>query len=292
MFEVIRRKRILYSAFRILCPVGIHFGIQQIVILASFLLEPVLFGDRNSFLTDPLFMTAAAAVITFIPAVLLYRTDRNKRLSDGRIPVIRNQTDAAGSSDIPDPALNPAEVILLLLGGAALSMCGNILLSIIEQIFSPDGFSDVTGQLMTGKNSFLLILMVGILAPAAEEMIFRWLVFLRIRDLGIRCIASAFLSGILFGIYHGNAGQAIYASVLGFFFAWVLEMSGNLWSCVLLHMGANIWSVLMLHFGEILPEPDGYVRFFMISFILSIPVLIMTSLWASRKGQKRGFRMV
>ena len=292
MFEIIRRKRILYHAFRILYPVGIHFGIQQIVILASFFLEPVLFDDRNSFLTDPLFMTAAAAVITFVPAVLLYRSDRKKRISEGRILLPFHQPDPPESADIPDPSLNPAEVILLLIGGAALSMCGNVLLGIVEQIFAPEGFSDVTGQLMMGKNSFLLILMVGILAPAAEEMIFRWLVFLRIRDLGIRCAASAFLSGILFGIYHGNMGQAVYAAVLGFFFAWFLEKSGNLWSCVLLHMGANIWSVLMLHFGETLPDTAGYVRFFMISFFLSIPVLIITSIWALRKSRKNGFRMV
>lgn len=35
------------------------------------------------------------------------------------------------------------------------------------------------------------------------------------------------ISGLIFGIYHGNIVQGIYASILGTAFAWILEMSGG-----------------------------------------------------------------
>ena len=280
MFRIIREKRVLYSILRILYPVGLHFGVQQIIILAFFFLERLISGERDSFLTDPLFMTGAAAAVVIIPAVMLYRSDRQSRLDDGRI------------IDSGKTVLNPAEVLLLLAGGAALSMAGNLLLSVIGQFFSPEGFPDVTGRIMQNKSFFVLVLMAGILAPAAEEMIFRWLVFLRIRDLGLGCAVSALLSGILFGVYHGNPGQAVYASVLGFFFAWFLEMSGNLWSCVLLHIGANVWSVFLLKAGELMPDTDAYVRFFMKSLLILILFFAVAVFWAVRQRKKRGYRAV
>ena len=56
--------------------------------------------------------------------------------------------------------------------------------------------------------------------------------------------AAAVISGLIFGIYHGNLVQAVYASLLGIVFAYILDISGCLWSSVLLHMGANIWSLI------------------------------------------------
>ncbi|URW85751.1 hypothetical protein M5E86_19335 [Blautia wexlerae] len=45
------------------------------------------------------------------------------------------------------------------------------------------------------------------------------------------------ISGLIFGIYHGNIVQGIYASILGTAFAWILEMSGNTYSS----MSRSIW---------------------------------------------------
>ena len=55
---------------------------------------------------------------------------------------------------------------------------------------------------------------------------------------------AAVISGVFFGIYHGNLVQAVYAGILGIVFARFLEMTGDLKTSILLHMGANIWSLL------------------------------------------------
>ena len=273
-------REILWNLFRIVYPAGIHFCLQQLVIVAAYFASERLFPAVKDVLMDPLFLTTAAAVLTMIPAAWIYDRDRKKRSRAGIVPPA-------------EPAiLNPAEILLLLTGGAALSLFGNMIVSIVEQLFFPGGFRDVTGEIMAGRNALLLILMAGIIAPAAEEMIFRWLIYLRIRDAGLSYVPAALLSGIMFGVYHGNAGQAVYASILGFFFAWVLEMSGCIFSCILLHAGANIWSIVLLQAAKSMGEGSLYQRFVMISlYVLSVLLLLML-FWAGREGKKRGFRAV
>ena len=271
---------VMRGLVRIVYPAGIHFGIQQLVIVIAYFFSERVFPAGEKLLMDPLFLTTAAAVLTAFPAVWLYGMDRNKRRSTGVVP--------AGDSEI----LNPAEVVLLLCGGAALSLFGNMTVSIVEQLFFPGGFRDVTGEVMAGRNVLLLILTAGILAPAAEEMIFRWLIYLRMRDLRLPYLPAALLSGIMFGLYHGNAGQAVYASILGFFFAWVLEMSGSVFSCILLHSGANIWSIILLQASESMGEGFAYQRFVAMSMQVLFIILAMMLFWAGRKGKIRGFRAV
>ena len=78
-------------------------------------------------------------------------------------------------------------------------------------------------------------------------MIFRWLVYLRLRD-HFSVLVSAVISAAFFGIYHGNVLQAVYAFILGALFAWFLEMGGNKWTSVLMHIGpipGSLFSVNM-----------------------------------------------
>ena len=197
---------VMRGLVRIVYPAGIHFGIQQLVIVIAYFFSERVFPAGEKLLMDPLFLTtAAAAVLTAFPACgCMLWTGIGKEHRSALPPA--------------EPAiLNPAEILLLLSEGAALSLFGNMIVSIVEQLFFPRGFRDVTGEIMAGRNALLLILMAGIIAPAAEEMIFRWLIYLKIRDAGLSYVPAALLSGIMFGVYHGNAGQAVYASILGFF---------------------------------------------------------------------------
>ena len=84
---------------------------------------------------------------------------------------------------------------------------------------------------------------MGVIAPVAEEIVFRWQIYLRLRDYMSMGLAAV-ISGVFFGVYHGNLVQAVYAGILGIVFARFLEMTGDLKTSILLHMGANIWSLL------------------------------------------------
>ena len=116
-------------------------------------------------------------------------------------------------------------------------VCRNAVCIEIIRISGDDGSDDCW------KEYVVLIICMGVIAPLAEEIVFRWLIYLRLRDY-VRMGAAMVISGLIFGIYHGNLVQAVYAGILGMIFAYFLEISGCLWGSVLLHMGANIWSLV------------------------------------------------
>ena len=51
-------------------------------------------------------------------------------------------------------------------------------------------------------------------------------------------------SAIVFGIYHLNVVQAVYAFFLGLFFAWVYDRYDSLWAPITAHMSANLFVIL------------------------------------------------
>ena len=95
-----------------------------------------------------------------------------------------------------------------------------------------------------GQKIVPLILATVILGPPAEEMIFRGMVYRRARAYwGVR--KALFLSSVLFGIYHGNMIQFLYALVIGLMLGWIYEKSGNLKVSIAAHMCVNLLAVFM-----------------------------------------------
>lgn len=92
------------------------------------------------------------------------------------------------------------------------------------------------------------ILYSGILIPIMEEMIFRGCIyrFLRRR---VPFWWSALISAMLFGIYHGNLVQFIYAGICGFMLAYLYEKYRYIAVPIVAHMLMNIVVCLMSDFG-------------------------------------------
>ena len=89
----------------------------------------------------------------------------------------------------------------------------------------------------------MLCITVGILAPIAEEILFRGLVFKRLQDYTGNGWA-VLISGLLFGIYHENMIQFVYAGLLGFAFAMLMCRTDSLKVVITAHAAANLWSLL------------------------------------------------
>lgn len=100
------------------------------------------------------------------------------------------------------------------------------------------------GELMTMNRSwsfvFLGVLVVGILAPIVEEIIFRKLLIDNMSKYGI--VASVTISAFLFGLFHGNLAQFFYAWALGIVFGFVYVYTGKIIYTILLHMSVNLVS--------------------------------------------------
>ncbi len=118
---------------------------------------------------------------------------------------------------------------------------GNLFVSILVAVF-PRLYSNYDKVNAIEKNAgfgFLFIAAV-IVAPILEETIFRGVIYGRARDLfGVK--KAMFLSAFLFGLYHMNAVQFLYAGLLGFVLAWLYEVTGSLTGSVFGHMIANAY---------------------------------------------------
>ena len=251
---------------------GIHFLISQIVagtalyVIQRFFTKPVDVYYQNTIL-----FTGITALLAMIPAFFFYRKDRCRRKA-GAVVSVQGQEK-----------LSILETVLLFLAGAGLAQYGNSLVSLLNDLIREEVYQESMSRITEGKSLLMMIFWMGIVVPVAEEMIFRWLVYLRLRDY-LSFAASVIISGLIFGIYHGNIVQGIYASLLGAAFAYLFEKSGNLYSSILLHAGANIWSLFMTEYGQkILSLKFGNI-IWMDSYILLLIAMIGSFIYFSRKG--------
>ena len=219
-------------------------------------------------------LTGLTGLLTVIPCAFLYRGDCRRRKASGLL------SSAGGSR------LRITEIFGFLISGAFLGQYGNILVGLFQQYLDPATYQETQSLVSEGKSIWSLIFWMGIVAPFAEEVVFRWLVFLRMRD-NLRLITAALLSGLAFGIYHMNLMQGVYAAIMGIIFALILEWRGNLLASILLHMGANIWSLLVTDVMVYMLEHTGAAT--VISLNLLLVFAGVFEIWKCYKSyQKRG----
>lgn len=134
----------------------------------------------------------------------------------------------------------PMVLPYLLLGvfAVTLALGLNIFLSLI-------GFTQVSEaytQVETSQHGVSLaagILLYGVVSAVAEEVVFRGLIYNRLR----KCfsVMTAILScGVLFGVYHGNIVQGLYGCILGIAITYIYEIYGSFFAPVLFHGLANL----------------------------------------------------
>ncbi|MCH5265611.1 MAG: CPBP family intramembrane metalloprotease [Lachnospiraceae bacterium] len=89
----------------------------------------------------------------------------------------------------------------------------------------------------------VMLFMVCLLGPLAEEMIFRGMIYGKLRR-AFSLWPAAWISGLLFGIFHMNLVQGIYATLFGVILAYIYERTQTIWGCTLLHCVFNASSYL------------------------------------------------
>jgi len=137
--------------------------------------------------------------------------------------------------------------IALVIGSIGLSLGLAMLLTLSGISGGSESFQKVA-QLQSSAALWAAILTYGICAPLAEELLFRGVVYGYVRkffDVKTAIVGSA----ILFGVYHGNLAQAVYAAVLGYFIAYSYEYFGSFLVPIFLHVGINELALLVEYTG-------------------------------------------
>ncbi|MEH2947500.1 CPBP family intramembrane glutamic endopeptidase [Lachnospiraceae bacterium 56-18] len=91
------------------------------------------------------------------------------------------------------------------------------------------------------------IIVLGILMPMSEELVFRGLLFKRLRERGTY-LQSALYSALVFGFMHMNLVQMTYGFVLGMMLAYFYEKYGSVKAPIAAHIAMNLLSVFATKF--------------------------------------------
>ena len=141
--------------------------------------------------------------------------------------------------EIPYKRIGIVDVILSLVAGYCL-IPAVLLISNLSMLFSTNYLEEGTTTLLTYPFAMQVILL-AVIPPLVEELIFRGIFFGSYRKAGMT--GAALMSGLLFGCFHLNINQALYAFVMGIVFAYMVEATGSLWSSVIAHFAVNTYSI-------------------------------------------------
>lgn len=148
--------------------------------------------------------------------------------------------------------LSPSDFLIIFVIGQAFmnlgSMIGNMLNSLVGGLTGhiPENNIDTT---ISSTPIWLIIVLMVIVAPVVEELIFRKIVIDRLSVFGDR--TAIIFSGVAFGLVHANLYQFFYAAFLGIILGYVYTRTRDIKYSILLHMLINFFgSVVALYVSE------------------------------------------
>lgn len=150
-----------------------------------------------------------------------------------------------------------------LLGAFAISYALMYLSNLAGQFFTNiigiikgSPVDDAIADLVSELNPLTAFFVMVLLAPALEEWIFRKLLVDRTIRYGEG--TAIFLSGLMFGLFHGNLNQFVYTFLVGAFWAFIYVKTGRLRYTIYLHMALNFMgSVGSLFFLDAISTLEG-----------------------------------
>ncbi|KPU27565.1 hypothetical protein TR13x_03230 [Caloranaerobacter sp. TR13] len=105
----------------------------------------------------------------------------------------------------------------------------------IQEVFS--NYAENVGFLMDG-NIVTVLLIIGILVPIFEEILYRGLIYKRLAE-DINIWAAIIIQAILFGLTHFNLIQGLYTFVLGIILALTYHWVKSIWAPIIIHITFN-----------------------------------------------------
>ncbi len=224
------------------------FGIVQIVLLAVLLTLQAIGVPVQGFNQALLSTTVAALTYILSLAMVIGLPWWLKKR--------RTTKDELGITRLPswmDIGLAPAGFIIYLLCSAALVY---IVASLIPQLninqTQETGFDSIT----YGYEYILAFITLVVIAPIAEEILFRGYLYGKLRKF-IPLWAVIIIVSVVFGLVHGQWNVAIDVFALSVVLCLLREITGNIWSGVILHMMKNGLAFYLLFVNPALMRTMG-----------------------------------
>nr|WP_294495330.1 CPBP family intramembrane glutamic endopeptidase [uncultured Mediterraneibacter sp.] len=135
----------------------------------------------------------------------------------------------------------------LLVFGIAGSIAATCLMTMVQLAFYDAGYQQ-TAEVMYSAGLPVQIVGLGIVIPVSEELMFRGILYKRLRERQTFWYAAVW-SAVLFAFMHSNTTQVIYAFLLGVMLSFAYEKFGSFKAPVLLHVLMNTASVILTETG-------------------------------------------
>lgn len=112
-----------------------------------------------------------------------------------------------------------------------------VLITMVISVFKGSAVQNNLAEVVMDGNMLLNFVLMVIVAPVMEEYVFRKILVDRTLCYGQG--VAVVMSGLMFGLFHGNLNQFAYAVVLGGFFAFFYVKTGNLKVTIGMHAIIN-----------------------------------------------------
>lgn len=200
--------------WNIIYPIGMYFVVMNVVMFVCDLVEKTT--DQNY-----IFQQMIATVVTLPVVYAFYRKDAVGMVQEKKKDILLTA--------------------MLAVGTAAAGVVVNNLFA-FTTIKEQSGTYQEISDAFYGSNLLPEILATCILIPILEELLYRGIVYQRLREwLGV--CPAVLISALIFGCMHMNLVQFVYASCLGLLLALCVQW-GGLKCSIAAHMLTNLISVL------------------------------------------------
>ena len=221
--------------FSIIWPVALH------MILSDF--SVIILTAATGQTPDSALCTTLTAILVIPPALWMYRGDGKSAAN--RLKSVAEQDT---KKELDEKENGGSTLTWRIFMGIACFVSGGILDRVWSQVLLwlrvQDYFSNQTQEQLLASQFAVQIIGLGILVPVAEELIFRGLLYARIRRM-LPVWASVLTASVIFALYHGNVIQILFAFPMAIILTLLYEKGKWISYPILFHMGVNLTTVVL-----------------------------------------------
>ncbi len=221
--------------FSIIWPVALH------MILSDF--SVIILTAATGQTPDSALCTTLTAILVIPPVLWMYQGDGKPAAN--RLKSVAEQDT---KKELDDKKNGGPTLTWRIFMGIACFVSGGILDRVWSQVLLwlrvQDYFSNQTQEQLLASQLAVQIIGLGILVPVAEELIFRGLLYARIRRT-LPVWASVLTASVIFALYHGNMIQILFAFPMAIILTLLYEKGKWISYPILFHMGVNLTTVVL-----------------------------------------------
>ena len=221
--------------FSIIWPVALH------MILSDF--SVIILTAATGQTPDSALCTTLTAILGIPPVLWMYQGDGKPAAN--RLKSVAEQDT---KKELDDKENGGSTLTWRIFMGIACFVSGGILDRVWSQVLLwlrvQDYFSNQTQEQLLASQLAVQIIGLGILVPVAEELIFRGLLYARLRRM-LPVWASVLTASVIFALYHGNMIQILFAFPMAIILTLLYEKGKWISYPILFHMGVNLTTVVL-----------------------------------------------